>query len=565
MNIFKRFALLFATLITILVGLPTTSYIAVSADETDSNITINQTIEQDLETFDFDYTRYFLSESEYLHPVVVNFRESKSTDYYDLLYVYGRKEKVNIKECMIGFDSVSYSLYVGDTYDDAMSESDCVYLNVIKDVIHQDFIYIEETDGYLFRLALRSSYRASFNCRYYKFNELNYYIEKTPRLQEDVTLEIDNYYLFDNSLSFIYSNCVNVILEDAHCWSWHFDEDSGWENFWEWWSGNKSDLLNDQLFYSFYVKNWNIKELKSIDLKYKKALLEGYRYNEADVGNTKEFYQGYTGTSVDPKYYLWNENNSSEYFDKSIFLGNSIQEISDSINYNFKTIDANDVNNISTSSKEYKWNSILNIVEFQNIFGHDSNISKFASNFFTEDFENYWIINFDEYYYYYLKTQVSYYSSVKGSYFHPEDVYDHSLEMSDFINYCESHGLSSQVIGSSGDWGSEWTSKYYEVYHFNQEYVFDMSATKMTFEDYSGAEYELPTSVAPVNQEGSGGTSIRPSDNAFDLLKLIALLFGIGILIVLLPLLITFVKLLVNIIILPFKWIIKLFKNRGQK
>lgn len=112
------------------------------------------------------------------------------------------------------------------------------------------------------------------------------------------------------------------------------------ENTWEAclkWLGFKNDTLKDQLFYSFYVANWNVKEIKSIDLVYKKVLLEGFRHNEADKGSTSEFYKG-TDEEFSPKYYEWNDNNTKDNYDKSNYLGSILSEIGSKVDYTHKTI-----------------------------------------------------------------------------------------------------------------------------------------------------------------------------------------------------------------------------------
>lgn len=88
--ILKRFALFIVTLITLLVGLPTQTFVTVSADETSSDIIPLTSIELDLLTFNFDYTRYCLDEENYLHPVVITYKESNTSAYCDLMYVYVR-------------------------------------------------------------------------------------------------------------------------------------------------------------------------------------------------------------------------------------------------------------------------------------------------------------------------------------------------------------------------------------------------------------------------------------------------------------------------------------------
>ena len=300
--LFKRIALLFATLITILCALPASNIIAVSADEVaDSDVIIYQPIESDLGTFNFDPTRYFLDKDNYIHPVVISFKESNTKDYYDLLYVYARLDPLpGLKGQMyypnIEFTSVDVDYYYNDHLDKLYDNDNKVGSNF--EIIHSDRIEINEY-GFVYRLVI-DSYGDYRDCNYreYQFTSLNYTYWSdgfVPGKKVPLSVELDNTYLFDNSNSLIFSNCINILAEDAHCWSYHFDEDNWWENFCDWIGGNRTDILTDQLFYSFYIKNWYVKELKSIDVRYKKVLLDAYRYNEYDTGKDTEFYKGTTG------------------------------------------------------------------------------------------------------------------------------------------------------------------------------------------------------------------------------------------------------------------------------
>ena len=187
---FKRIALLSATLITTLCALPTASYIAVNAEESvDSDVVINQSIEDDLATFNFDYTRYCLDKENYLHPVVITFKESKESKYYDLLYVYARLDPIigatgkNRLLPTIEFNSVDVNYYYSDKmatlYDDASNERSNFKF------IYSDRLEVNE-NGYIYRLAINeyNDYRKS-NFREYHFTKLNYTtgLEKTTRKQ----------------------------------------------------------------------------------------------------------------------------------------------------------------------------------------------------------------------------------------------------------------------------------------------------------------------------------------------------------------------------------------------
>ena len=78
-------------------------------------------------------------------------------------------------------------------------------------------------------------------------------------------------------------------------------------------------------------------------------------------------------------------------------------------------------------------------------------------------------------------------------------------EISDnLINYMIEHNVERKYY----DW-----SYGYQGYSFVEEYVFDISATSITYEDSLNVTRTLPTSVAPVmEKEGSGGDSDTPSE-----------------------------------------------------
>ena len=146
----------------------------------------------------------------------------------------------------------------------------------------------------------------------------------------------------------------------------------------------------------------------------------------------------------------------------------------------------------------------------------------------------------------------------------------HIIGPEDFFNYLFEHGFSLDDLYkyvdpniTSGTVGYDALDAYY----FYQEYVFDMTATQMTFVDNKNVEHTLPVSVAPVNQESSGGGSKNPFDFEVDgdeLFRIIALLFGLLVLVMFFPLITSLLTLLVKIITIPFKWIGNLFKRKKE-
>ena len=371
------------------------------------------------------------------------------------------------------------------------------------------------------------------------------------------TYTLDNHFLFNQSGELEYNNCINIRLEDPHAWSWHFDEDSSLENTWELFKKTfgiaEEDCLKDQLFYSFYVANWNVKEIKSIDLVYKKVLLNGFRKNIADEGNMHEYYDN-ENSDFSPMFYKWNDSNSKDKIDISNYLGSNLNEVGSKIDYTHKTITSEEKTSVGIGH-DYTWKSILTKNQFKDSFGEKSNIYKFADNYFNNQYKNYWIINYDDFFYSYKKYTIVEANNILGHYFSSdyEDVYkkyDYEKNL-DFYNYLTTK-TDVQAEGMM-------------MFNFSQEYTFDIQATNITFEDYAGVEYTYPVSVASVNQEGSGGTSEEPF-TWLDIIKIIfCVVFGLIALIFLWPLLLPIGKIIVYIISIPFKALYKVIKNRGNK
>lgn len=451
-------------------------------------IEIKQTVDEDLKSFNFDYNRYKVEPTRVYQPILINYRESNSKDYYDLLYFYDPNNEFKLNE-------ITIDISTGDNTDS---------LNKVKE---QKYKLIEagtSEDKTIKRYAFKGyeDYR-TFAYRKYDLKSLLY---------NDTSIQLVNSYLFNDTLEYEYSNCLNVRLEDPHAWSWHFDEDSLGENTWEAclkWLGLTSDSLHDQLFYSFYVANWNIKEIKSIDMIYKKAILKGYRYNEADVGNQSNYF----------RFAIYNDNDKYHpkfyNFETNKYLGESISEFGSKINYIEKTITPKEINSKGIGH-DYTWNCIQDKNSFKNAFGEKSNIYKFADGYFNNQYKNYWIINYDDYQYDYVKHQLT---TTKAKI---DDTTMDKPEDVGFIEYLKSNGNELKQMLPSGT--------YYDYYTFTQEYTFDIQATNMTFEDNLKTTYSLPVSVAPVDEEASGGFSEYPtSTRTTRIFKLILIILALTI------------------------------------
>ena len=453
-----------------------------SASSGDSPMQILRTVDEDLASLNIDVEKYLIDPERVTGPVLVAFNETNSKKYKSLIYFYDPLDQIS--------DAAELSFIVSSGND--LTQLKSVSLTSEDRQLH----YVDASeDGRIDRYYI--DYYPDGN-RYaeYSFSEISGY-------------DLDAKFVFDRSGLFLdYSNCLNVLLGDPHAWSWHFDEDSSSENIWESfksWMGFKNDVLRDQLFYSFYVKNWNVNQIKSIDMKYKKVLLDGYRYNQADTGSTSAFYKG-SDETFRPRYYAWNNSNTATDQDRSDYLGSSLEEIESKVRFTTRTITPEEKSSVGTGHN-YTWKTIQNRRQFESTFPN-SEIAAFAGNYFMEN-EDYWIINFDEFFYSYdnnnefpflanpYTTNPEFRKPIRAK------VYD-ADEHKNFVSYLKYHNTPYvEYVNMQGG--------FMKFYNFTQEYVFDVRATQMTFEDAASVTYTLPVSVAPVDEEASGGFSEYPS------------------------------------------------------
>lgn len=470
----KKFLIsLFSILYIFLLSFPISINEVYASDELVSPITINQSVDEDLKSFNFDYEKYQVNPELVYRPIIVNFNESTSKDYMDLLYVYDPNNVFDLAK-------IRYTINYGVT-------EDC--LDFKENIINKMYLSGKSSDGTFKRYAINGYIheRDNYNFRLYTIT----YLE----MLHGGGFNVNDKYLFEKSTGLTYSNCMNIRLEDPHNWSWHFDEDTtGWEAFKDWWTG--TDVLHDQLFYSFYIpKGWDVKNIESIDLKYKKVFLSGYRHNIADTGIKHEFYQNVNDEIYKPNFLTWDYYPSYDGFlNIRKLLGHSISEIGNKVEYTFDTI----IPDVVTSNgliHEYTWNKIQNIDSFKKAFGVDSDIYKFAMQYMTEENENYWIINYDDYEYSYEE------KVIKNIEYNGFGFVEDEFEENDLlIDYLKSHGVEQKSAGYSYN--------YYLCYSFTEEYTFDISATSITYVDGLNVTRTLPTSVVPVmEKEGSGGDS----------------------------------------------------------
>lgn len=458
----------------------------VKADTTPTFETeVHQSVDDDLENFDFDYEKYFIDKELCYRPIIISFNESLSEEYTDLLYLY---DPNNLLDENI---NVNFQIYYSSS---STSVNGVQPINVTKEAIYDS----SSSDGNVKRYSLITEKvdKTKYSLRRYKINKINDY-------------ETSCIYDFDNNSTLNYSNSLNIRLGDPHNWSYHFDEDNGWQNFCD--LITVSDDLKDQLFYSFYIpERFDVKDIQSIDMQYKKVLLHGHRHNYADEGTTHEFYVNPDDDKWSSKFYKWSENfDKKEYFkDKSNFLGYSTADFGNKIPYTYKTINSSSV--ASDGKKHsYKWDNISSAENFREAFkkdGVDGPVYNFAKQYFTEEDKNYFIINYDSYYYSYNWGICADFSMipVTGTFwFHPKN--------QSFISYLEEKG-SATFYGHPVLMGTGLGIAYYATgpgyFEFYEEYTFDVSATSICYVDSDGFNRTAAVSVAPVMlKEGSGGGS----------------------------------------------------------
>lgn len=499
---------------------------------------INKSVDEDIKTFNFDVNRYKIDSKLVYRPILITYIESKSSKFYDLVYFYDPNDEFDLQKANVTIEGKENAdSEIKYTYT---SIYNLTYAGMSKDkTIKRYFLNTYNVD------------KLNYKYREYSINTCS---------TDSYTYTLDNHFLFNQLGELEYNNCVNIRLEDAHAWSWHFDEQlynkSWWQKFNEFFiQKDTQNILRDQLFYSFYIlDDWNIKEIKSMDIEYKKVLLVGKRYNIADTTGKSEMYNPDTEDKYfGPQYYKWNDNNDIDNVDTSNLLGYNISQFGNKVDFTHKTIITEEVSSKGLKHN-YTWKTIQDCNQFKTCFGIDSDIYKFANYFFTDSSKKYYIINYDSFFYRYSSDIVAY----------KDYNYNVIENTKNFCNYLLDNGIVPDRFSSFGDQPMD-ISYALDFYSFRQEYTFDISVKYITYEDYADVEYTYPVSVASVNQEGSGGTSEKPF-TWLDIIKIIfCVVFGLIALIFLWPLLLPIGKIIVYIISIPFKALYKVIKNRGKK
>ena len=156
----------------------------VNAQET--SLTIYQSVDDDLKTFNFDYKKYLVNPELVYRPIVINFNESLSDNYSDLLYIYDPNDEFNLNtlSCDISYGTSENSFYL--TNNDVTC--DLYFAGSSNDnLIKRYVVSFPET-------------RNDSNYRKYTINSLD-------------NFDVNLIYLFKNSNILEYSNLMNIRLE----------------------------------------------------------------------------------------------------------------------------------------------------------------------------------------------------------------------------------------------------------------------------------------------------------------------------------------------------------------
>jgi len=479
------------------------SYNVFFSEIIDYNLKSFKSVDEDLESFknDVEVDKYYELGTRVNNPVLMYFVESLNSNY-SLVYVY---DPLNF-----GVSDMTYDVKVGSVMDIS------TYKYVYKDVNAKLMYSGSSSDGVVKRYAFEldnKNYLESYSYRYYSLKMFNL-------IYENRSCELVNEYLFASDGYVNYSQNCNLILDDNYCWSYRFDEDSAWENFWECFIRD-TDTLHDQIFYSFYCKNWDISEIYSVDLAYKESILFGNKLNKSDSGLLTEF--PYYMNPDDDQFGLTLCKFSSDFtgdlsdIDKLEVLGHDLSCLKD-VPFTYKELlpsfkVSNGVNH------SYKWNTIQSFNTFQKSFGADSEVVSFAKTFMNKtDYANYWILNIDEFIYKFEER-----SATSVSYFKNGDVDIQDYPFKDYLLSNGGHEYYKTAPVSQADMNGY---DFIDYYSCAQKYLSDVTVRSIEFKDSKGFKYNLPTSVVPSDENSSGGED--ENDLLSSIENILKDLFGIG-------------------------------------
>ena len=482
-------------------------------DNFKNQFTINSTIEEDLQSFNFDYQKFLFNENQISNPIIVNFKPSFSKDYVSLFYVYyplntddsfylngsitnENNEVIYLEDIELGVIDSNEDGFLRLTYNSALSKELSSFINnssKLKFIINiRTSTFVSDDCYFNFDKQLTNDDRSLIRKEYSKTTNLN----ETKYYHQD------------------FSTYTTIIeLNDPHVWSYRFDTDNAWENFLESAAnlfGFDSDSLEDQFFYSFSLPyGWSDYEIADISLRWKEVLLTAYSYNTVSNIDIYDYFETETreGT-IDPNCDEYNNHLSplarySSAYDNR-FLGYTKNQVKNNTEYHqdpyvYDTISPTAVSS-NIGSTSYTWNKIQTASEFKNAFRELDDILSFASSYMPTD--NYYIINFDEFEYSYNNMNFVYESSLSQNPSSPTGYYQ------EFLNYLNNSGLEEKIFTEKeGSFFNIYMG--YEIYKFTMNYHMDVEATNMTLVNSNGDVIEATISVSPVDQENSGGTGIN--------------------------------------------------------
>lgn len=489
-------------------------------DEFQEQFKINTTIEEDLQSFNFDYQKYNFSSDQLINPTIINFLPSFNDDYVSLFYIYfplkletsfsltgsitnQNKEAIALENIELGIIDSNDAGYYRLTYKNKLSDE-------IKE-------FIDSNDQLNFEINIMSSTNnLKSNTSYFNFDKTLSNDDLSlvkARYNKQTNINETTYYRQD------FSSYTTIIeLEDPHVWSYRFDTDDWWEQFIESVSnlfGYNSDSLEDQFFYSFSLPlGWSNYEIADISLRWKEMLLTAYADNIiSNVDHYNYFETDTTTGEIDSncdrynnyllphaQYYHLNDEGEIDRFygyTKEQVRRNDIYTLP----YTYSTIEPTNVTT-NIGSTKFTWKKIQTANEFKDAFKELEDIIDFASSYMPND--NYYIVNFDEFEYNY--------SNLVFTYETASDNVDPTGYYQEFIEYLDDSGLEKKTFLETTTSPGTTLPIYitytgYEIYKFTMNYYMDVEATEMTLVNSDGDVIKATVSVEPKDLENSGGGS----------------------------------------------------------
>ncbi len=477
-------------------------------EEFKNKFIINTTIEEDLDSFNFDYQKFIFNEEQIINPIIVNFKPSFYKDYVSLFYVY---YPLNIDDSFYLNGSITNENNEIVSLEDIelgiidSNEDGFLRLTYKIDLSKELSSFIDNSQKLNFIINIKTSTFVSDNC-YFNFDKQltnDDYSLIRKEYSQTTNLNETKFYRQD------FSTYTTIIeLNDPHVWSYRFDTDNAWENFLESAAnlfGFDSDSLEDQFFYSFALPyGWSDYEIADISLRWKEVLLTAYADKIVSNIDTYDYFETATLEGEILSSHAAGINPLAKYVSAydNRFLGATKEQVKNNSEYHqdpyvYDTITPTAVSS-NIGSTSYTWNKIQTASEFKDAFKDLEDIINFTSDYLPND--NYYIINFDEFEYnYQLKECFRSTVYVEPNYL--EDTFGYYQE---FLKYLQDRHVTYQIMSQNP------LICGYTVYQFTMNYHMDVEATNLTLVNSNGDIIEATVSVSPVDQENSGGESTNP-------------------------------------------------------